>query len=387
MVFRIGKIPVKVSSFFWITAAIIGFVGSEFFSGLPLFASIPILIFMVFISVLVHELGHAATALLFGQRPYIELIAFGGLTYPEGKKIKKWQEFLVVLNGPLFGFALFWLAKTASGFASAVSPLLFTSLKVLALMNVFWSIVNLFPVLPLDGGQLVRILFEGIFKARGVRHAHFFSLLLSATLSLGSFFIGFLFGGIIFSIFAVQNFAAWKQLRNITESDRDQGLTEELRAIEALLAQEQVSEAIPRLEAVRSRAKKGVIFNVTSLYLANFKAEQKRHREVYELLAPIKKDLPPEAQVQLHAAAYEVSDYPLVTELAANCFRTFPDPLIALHNAEAYAATRQVKQAIGWLQAAQQNGVDNVADVIERPAFDSVRQEVAFQTFLHSIKD
>ena len=45
-------------------------------------------VFVIFISILVHEFGHALTACYFGQKPRIELVAFGGLTYPGKQEIE-----------------------------------------------------------------------------------------------------------------------------------------------------------------------------------------------------------------------------------------------------------------------------------------------------------
>ena len=216
------NIPVTVSPFFWVTAGLIGWIGSRFFEKTPFFISLIISVGIVFLSILVHELGHALMARLFGQRPRIELIAFGGLTYPEGKSIAKWKEFFVVLSGPLFGFLLFLLAASILAFGNIQIPLLFYSLRMIALVNLYWTVINLVPILPLDGGQLIRVICEGIFHSKGVKYAYFASMLLAALLCLSAFFFGSLFLGLIFSIFAFQNFQAWRTFRVITESDRDQ---------------------------------------------------------------------------------------------------------------------------------------------------------------------
>ena len=159
----------------------------------------------------------------------------------------------------------------------------------------------------------------------------------------------------------------------------------ELRDIEGRIAKGEGTSLMPRLEALRLQAKQGVIFNAVSQYLANFKAQEHCYKEVYELLFPIKAYLSPESQLQLHTAAYELCDYSLVTELAAVCFRNYPDPLIALHSAEAFAATSQVKPAIGWLKAAHGSGIHRLRDVLLRPTFDPIREEPSFQAFLRSL--
>jgi len=94
------KIPVTISPFFWLLAAFIGFMGTGNIQGT--------LIWMVVIiaSVLVHEFGHALTALFFGQKVRVQLVAFGGMTERQGPKLKLWQEFLITLNGPLAGLMM-----------------------------------------------------------------------------------------------------------------------------------------------------------------------------------------------------------------------------------------------------------------------------------------
>ena len=124
---------------------------------------------IIFFSVLFHEFGHALTALFFKQEARIQLIALGGVSMFDGPKLKFWQQFLITLNGPLFGFLIFLGATILLQFN--VSPLVFKILKATQVANLFWTIVNLLPVLPLDGGQLLRIVLEGFFGVRGFKAA------------------------------------------------------------------------------------------------------------------------------------------------------------------------------------------------------------------------
>src|SRR3990167_10172085 len=134
-------IPVRISPFFWLTAAFIGWIQSQSLLGMLIWIAI------IFVSILVHEYGHALTAKVFGQKPRIELIAFGGLTYPEGPKLSHWKEFVVVLNGPIFGFCLFLLATLLLPYVPPPAQPMVATFQV---VNLFWTIVNLLPVLPLD---------------------------------------------------------------------------------------------------------------------------------------------------------------------------------------------------------------------------------------------
>ena len=66
--------PVTVRSSFLIVAALIGFLGVGSIEQTIAW------IFIVFVSILIHELGHAFTARRFGSQVAIELNGFGGLT-------------------------------------------------------------------------------------------------------------------------------------------------------------------------------------------------------------------------------------------------------------------------------------------------------------------
>src|SRR5580692_10894316 len=88
-----GKIPVAISPAFWIFAALIGYLWTGTFLGALIWVGI------IFVSVLFHEFGHALTALLFGKKPRIELVALGGLTYHDGDKLPFWKQFFITLNG------------------------------------------------------------------------------------------------------------------------------------------------------------------------------------------------------------------------------------------------------------------------------------------------
>ena len=373
------KIPIKISPFFWVTAGIIGFVNSSG-SGHSFILTL-IWIGVIFVSILVHEYGHALTSRYFGQRPRIQLIAFGGLTIPEGKQLRGWREFLIVLNGPLFGFLLFLFFLFILSTGGVENPYALYTVNVFIGVNLFWTVVNLLPVMPLDGGQLLRVVFESIFGARGLKYAIFTGLLLSILCALIFFFVGYFLIGAIFFLFAFQNFDAYRKSRVLTESDRREDLAGDLKEIEDLLMREQREEVIPKLEGVRQKAKQGMIFNLTTQYLAALKAEKHDYQTVYNLLKPIKKHLKADSQIHLHRAAYEVKDYPLVVELAGPSYQLLPDPHIALSSAEACAALAKVKPAIGWLKAAHKGGIDDLTSILTKEVFDPIRNDPAFQQF------
>src|SRR5690606_38971533 len=97
----------------------------------------------------------------------------GGVTQYDGPKLKKWQQFLIVFNGPFFGFLLFAAATFCLQFAWSETPLLKVGLHLMQIANLFWTVVNLLPILPMDGGHLLRIVLEKFFGMKGLRIALF----------------------------------------------------------------------------------------------------------------------------------------------------------------------------------------------------------------------
>src|SRR4051812_44657305 len=111
-----GKIPISIHPLFWLLAAFIGWMSSYTLSGTLL--AICVIVF----SVLFHEFGHALTACAFGQKTRIELAVFGGFTYRQGRKLKLWEEFFVVLNGPIAGLILFGIASLIIHLTTITNP-------------------------------------------------------------------------------------------------------------------------------------------------------------------------------------------------------------------------------------------------------------------------
>jgi stage IV sporulation protein FB len=166
--FRLLGFPVRVHPFFWLGALLLG---ADLLQGkFP--AKIFVWIAVVFVSILVHEMGHALAFRLFGCRSYIVLYAFGGLAVPESVVRGRWRRILVALAGPFAGFIL---SATAFGSFFLVrwdqeyGPYVGFFFDALFFVNLYWGILNLIPVFPLDGGQVSRELCESRWHGRGQR--------------------------------------------------------------------------------------------------------------------------------------------------------------------------------------------------------------------------
>jgi Zn-dependent protease len=151
--FSIFGIPVRVHPFFWLTLAIIGgALGAD--SPEAMFR---ILLFLLagFISILVHELGHALTARKFGARSEIVLQAFGGYAAYSGVRMTRPQSFMITAAGPAVQIVLGLAVLLAIPGLRDLNQNALYFLVVLYWISLVWAVLNLLPVLPLDGGQML----------------------------------------------------------------------------------------------------------------------------------------------------------------------------------------------------------------------------------------
>lgn len=152
--FSIFGIPVRVHPMFWLIAALMGWV-----EGRP--DLIVVWIACVFISIFIHELGHAVTAKAFGWPPEILLYHFGGLaSFHPGSGYTSAKSIAISFAGPGAGFVFYvfvralreWLLRTGTN----PGELAIFAIYQLEWINLWWGLINLLPVLPLDGGQICR---------------------------------------------------------------------------------------------------------------------------------------------------------------------------------------------------------------------------------------
>jgi Zn-dependent protease len=154
--FSIFGIPVQVQPFFWITLAILG--GALEASSATAMLGIALFVIAGFISILVHELGHALTARKFGAYSQITLQAFGGYAAFSGVRLTRPQSFAVTAAGPaiqiLLGLAVWFLLPHLPPLTPYAAYFLVTLMRI----SLFWALLNLLPILPLDGGQMLHAL-------------------------------------------------------------------------------------------------------------------------------------------------------------------------------------------------------------------------------------
>ncbi len=188
--FQVAGFPIRVHPLFWVIALVIGL---NSFDGEPKGALLTVGV--VFVSIVVHELGHAFLQRKYGGWPRIVLHGFGGLAICGDCDRSPRSQILISLAGPAAGFLLAaatallvaftsgymqFIPKWASYppatndllkqgqltgmglvfgdllFGRYASPAVNDVVRMLLWVNIFWGLMNLLPVYPLDGGQVAR---------------------------------------------------------------------------------------------------------------------------------------------------------------------------------------------------------------------------------------
>jgi Zn-dependent protease/CBS domain-containing protein len=116
---------------------------------------------MLFVSVLLHELGHSVVALRY-KVPVksITLFIFGGVAQIGSEPPTAAAEFWIAIAGPIVSFLLAGLFGLLQLATAGFSPLLAIA-QYLALLNGSLALFNLIPGFPLDGGRVLRAILWG----------------------------------------------------------------------------------------------------------------------------------------------------------------------------------------------------------------------------------
>jgi len=200
--FRLGSLPVAVYPSFLVAAALLGYVSMDDWATLLLWIGV------VFVSVLVHELGHAAVALAYGGRPEIRLEGFGGVTFPRlPQRPSVGKQIVLSVAGPLAGLGL---GAAAWGLGSLLPPDPGSPAAVIVSLfkwtSIYWAVLNLLPVIPLDGGHVLQAVIEGVRRKPSAALASWISAVLAGCIALAAWrLFGQPYIAIWFGLFAFQN--------------------------------------------------------------------------------------------------------------------------------------------------------------------------------------
>lgn len=185
---------------------------------------------LIFLTIVMHEYGHALTARLFGVKTRdITLLPIGGVARLERIPENPGQEFLIAVAGPAVNVvlaALCFVALVASGRwgpeAAASAGLLQGGLvERLLIVNIALVVFNMIPAFPMDGGRVLRsILAAGMDYARATQIAASIGQFIAVLLGFAGFFVS----PMLFLIALFVWFGASQEARGVATRHRLAGL-------------------------------------------------------------------------------------------------------------------------------------------------------------------
>lgn len=114
---------------------------------------------LLFVSVLLHELGHSLVAIQQGVKVRsITLFLLGGVASVERECPTAMGSLMVAAAGPLVSLVLAALLLASGHSVAHASPLLGAMVNELGGLNLILALFNLLPGLPLDGGLILKAL-------------------------------------------------------------------------------------------------------------------------------------------------------------------------------------------------------------------------------------
>lgn len=240
--FRVLGIPVRVTWLFWVIAIVFGYdLSRDPFSGGVSLIALLLWVSAMFLSILVHEFGHSLAMRYYGIDSRIVLYHFGGLAIPStfkryqpGRTIRNAQhpaaQLVISLAGPvvqllLAAFAIAiavaldvplpylpswfreYLPIDGSSYAENFStPYVAQLLNFIVIPSVYWAILNLLPVLPLDGGRVLQHTLALFGRRNSFYEATMVSVIVAILVAFWAFQNGQMYIAIFFAMFAFSNF-------------------------------------------------------------------------------------------------------------------------------------------------------------------------------------
>jgi len=242
--FNFAGFYTRISWTFWLMAVVLGYelargVDDRFVGNSPgVLPLLAIWALCIMVSILIHELGHTVAFRIFGIDSSILLYHFGGLAIPTGGtfggrsigRLTSKEDLIISAAGPVFqigsaillvflvaafGYrvdALAWLPGPLAEWGAGLDGKRIDSAVTFALVNfyvlpsIFWGLLNLLPVLPLDGGRIAQSL---IMMNRGdLNHARYLSVIVAIFIAIYAFQSRQTFLGIFFIWMAIDNYQA-----------------------------------------------------------------------------------------------------------------------------------------------------------------------------------
>jgi len=161
--FRVFGIRLEVHATFVLLLAFAGWLGASNGGATGVVSSVSTVVLM-FVIVVLHELGHAFAARRYGIRASrILLLPIGGMAEFDSIPRQPRREILIALAGPAVNFLLAGLLALFFGWSNSPSaagtPASWAEVPdTLLAVNLIMGTFNLLPAFPMDGGRVLRAL-------------------------------------------------------------------------------------------------------------------------------------------------------------------------------------------------------------------------------------
>lgn len=153
-----------------------------------------------FVSIMIHELGHAFMMRRYGASVNIMLYAFGGMA-AANRGFSRWQGVVVSLAGPvvqiLAGVLMLFLMRVGVNDALVVRAFM----SAFVWVSIVWGVMNMLPIYPLDGGQVM----GNLLGRGGVKWTFGISVVCAGVLALWCVLNGNIFGTLLLGMLAFEN--------------------------------------------------------------------------------------------------------------------------------------------------------------------------------------
>ncbi|MDZ4847886.1 MAG: site-2 protease family protein [Pirellulaceae bacterium] len=246
--FFFSGFPVRVTWLFWVISAAIGYHWAESLHelyasrlqletpGMPVLLAIWVAV--SFVSILIHELGHALAMRWFGTSAHIVLYHFGGLAVPDGagawrrpRSSSHMDQLIISAAGPalqlFFGISVAAIAMSlglrigpTANLVEKLIPLptgdfpsnaaLMALIDSTVYTSIFWALLNLIPVLPLDGGRIAQCLIGQTQGTSGHYEATVLSIVVGIIAAIYCFQGHHTMAAMFFGYFAFSNYQSLK---------------------------------------------------------------------------------------------------------------------------------------------------------------------------------
>lgn len=245
--FSIFGFPVRISAWFWLAGLIFGssITGWADELNIPAWRCVLAWIAPLFVSILIHELGHCLAFRKHNLSSRMVLYHFGGLAIPGSRLGHRstsqtpWSQVEISAAGPVlqmisglllgivvrtFGFNVPGLPSFLSSFLPMFNSEAGRDLRMFSgdlylfvdsymYISIYWALFNLLPIYPLDGGQIARQLGVIAFGTEGVRYSLILSIMVGGLVAVGFFTSERNLMAFMFASFAYSSYQALQSSR------------------------------------------------------------------------------------------------------------------------------------------------------------------------------